>query len=90
MLVGLIPGPPEPAHDLNSFLEPLVEDLLHFWDGIELSIPTSSAMKKIRCALPYSGNLSWDKSFAFLVNFQFDGENFREWGWVYMWSRGTI
>ena len=32
LLAGLIPGPQEPEHDLNSFLEPLVEDLLHFWD----------------------------------------------------------
>jgi len=50
LLVGLIPGPHEPAHDLNSFLEPLVEDLLHFWDGIELSSPTSSAMNTL-CAI---------------------------------------
>ena len=45
--------------------------------------------------LPYSGKLSRDKTFAFLVNFQirgenFRGENFREWGGVYMWSRGAI
>ena len=32
--------------------------------------------------VPYSGKLSWDKTFAFLVNFQFRGENFREWGGV--------
>ena len=51
LLVGLTPGPHEPAHDLNSFLEPLVEDLLHFRDGIELRIPTSSAIKKIRALL---------------------------------------
>ena len=30
--------------------------------------------------VPYSGKLSWDKTFAFQVNFQFRGENFREWG----------
>ena len=46
LLAGLIPGPQEPEHDLNSFLEPLVEDLLHFWDGIDLSIVCSSAKKK--------------------------------------------
>ena len=51
LLAGLIPGPQEPEHDLNSFLEPLVEDLLRFWDGIELSVACSSAKKKIRCAL---------------------------------------
>lgn len=36
ILVGLIPGPNEPHHDLNSFLKQLVENLLKFWDGIEL------------------------------------------------------
>jgi len=40
--------------------------------------------------LPYSGKLSWDKTFAFLVNFQFREETFREWGGVYMWSHGAI
>ena len=37
--------------------------------------------------IPYSGKLSWDKTFVFLVNFLFHGENFRG---VYMWSRGAI
>ena len=27
ILVGLIPGPQEPSHDINSFLKPLVDDL---------------------------------------------------------------
>ena len=35
----------------NSFLEPFVDELLRFWDGIELSVADFSAKKKIRCAL---------------------------------------
>ena len=34
ILVGLIPGPHEPSHDINTFLKPLVEDLLKFWNGV--------------------------------------------------------
>ena len=51
MLVGLIPGPQEPKHDLNSFLGPCVNDLLKLWDGVELNISPNQCRKKIRCAL---------------------------------------
>ena len=50
ILVGLIPGPQEPQHDLNSYLEPLVNELKQFWRGIELDVH-SLGKKKIRCAL---------------------------------------
>ena len=40
ILVGLIPGPKEPKHDLNSYLEPLVNELKQFWKGIELDVYT--------------------------------------------------
>ena len=33
IVVGCIPGPSEP-HNLNPYLEPLVEDLLTLWDGV--------------------------------------------------------
>ena len=36
LLVGLIPGPKEPEHDVNPFLRPLVNELLLFWKGVEL------------------------------------------------------
>ena len=51
ILVGLIPGPHEPRHDLNTFLEPLVEDLLKLWRGVELNVSGMSCKKQIRCAL---------------------------------------
>ncbi len=28
IIVGIIPGPSEPQHDINSYLEPLVTELL--------------------------------------------------------------
>ncbi len=30
ILVGIIPGPAEPKHDINTFLKPLIEELKLF------------------------------------------------------------
>ena len=32
--MGIIPGRKEPKGDINSFLKPLVVELIHFWDGV--------------------------------------------------------
>ena len=37
IVVGLIPGPKEPKHNINSFLLPLVDDLIDLWDGVILN-----------------------------------------------------
>ena len=34
VLVGVIPGPKEPKHSINSFLRQLVEELKEFWQGV--------------------------------------------------------
>ena len=34
IVVGTIPGPKEPKGDMNSFLKPLVDELIEFWDGV--------------------------------------------------------
>ena len=36
IVVGIIPGPSEPSLHINSFLEPLVVDLLKLWKGVEI------------------------------------------------------
>ena len=36
LLVGLIPGPSEPETHMNTFLKPLVDDLLTLWHGISI------------------------------------------------------
>ena len=46
-----MPGPHEPKHDLNSFLEPFVSDLAKFWEGVELNVPSKGCRKKIKCML---------------------------------------
>ena len=51
ILVGLIPGPHEPHHDINSFLQPLVDELMLLWQGVEFNIHSSNEKKCIRCAL---------------------------------------
>ena len=51
ILVGIIPGPHEPSRDINSFLTPLVNELLLFLEGVELNVAGSNTKKKVRCAL---------------------------------------
>ncbi|XP_077996898.1 uncharacterized protein LOC144450190 isoform X2 [Glandiceps talaboti] len=36
VLVGVIPGPSEPKRDINSYLDPLVDELLELNDGVPL------------------------------------------------------
>ena len=49
IVVGLIPGPTEPKYTINSFLRPLVDELLEFWSGVSLNIQHQSIV--VRCAL---------------------------------------
>lgn len=35
ILLGIIPGPKEPELTMNTFLDPLVKDLLTLWDGVK-------------------------------------------------------
>ena len=53
LLLGIIPGPSEPAHDINHFLEPLVSELKQFLSGIPLKIHTETGIieRTVRCAL---------------------------------------
>ena len=51
LLVGLIPGPDEPKHDINAFLKPIVDDLLELWHrGIVVDLPVTG-IATIKCAL---------------------------------------
>ena len=53
IIVAVIPGPSEPRHDMNQYLEPLVCELLQFWTGKKLCICTSSGVVEevVKCAL---------------------------------------
>ena len=50
IIIGLIPGPSEPQININSFLSPLVDELLEFLDGVPLKVHSFSAPKIIKCA----------------------------------------
>lgn len=53
ILIGVIPGPSEPIHDMNSLLQPLVTELKSFWLGNPLKVCTENGVQEhtIRCAL---------------------------------------
>lgn len=46
ILIGIIPGPNEPKHDINTFLDPLVEELLLFWKGLNIMVATSGGKQE--------------------------------------------
>ena len=48
-LVGIIPGPREPSLHMNSYLEPVVRELLQLWKGIEMVTP--DRIQTVRAAL---------------------------------------
>ena len=52
-LVGIIPGPSEPELTINSYLDPLVQDLQKFWGGIELDVNRFGHVHSevVRCAV---------------------------------------
>lgn len=51
ILAGIIPGPNEPKRDVNSFLRPLVGELLDLWQGIPMHVHGEDHARNIRCAL---------------------------------------
>jgi hypothetical protein len=53
ILVGIIPGPHEPRHDVNTYLGPLIEELLLFWKGVAIDILMPSGIEKrmLKCVL---------------------------------------
>ena len=50
ILVGVIPGPKEPKKNVNSFLAPLVEELLHLWKGVIMTTEKNTKVL-VRAAL---------------------------------------
>ena len=50
LLIGVLPGPHEPKGTINTYLEPLVNDLMGFWNGIPLYVQGIGG-KRVRCAL---------------------------------------
>ena len=58
IVVGIIPGPSEPPTTINSYLHPLVTELLTLWDGVQVTIYSKgrclvcAGILSIGCDLP--------------------------------------
>jgi len=51
ILVGIIPGPNEPHHNMNSYLAPLVDELKTLWKGVEMKDKSNQGHNVYRAAL---------------------------------------
>jgi len=51
ILVGVIPGPKEPSLNVNTFIRPLVNELIEFWSGLLLNEPGISGRVVYKMAL---------------------------------------
>jgi len=51
IIVGSIPGPKEPELHINSYLKPLVDELLELWRGKILKTSSFFGIVPVRCAL---------------------------------------
>ena len=52
IIVGTLQGPFEPSKDINHYLQPLVQELLVLWNGVEVET-ADKGVQHIRCALLY-------------------------------------
>ena len=51
LLIGLLPRPCEPKHDINTYLNPLVLEFKQFLKAVNMTIPEKSTQKLVKCAL---------------------------------------
>ena len=58
ILAGVIPGPKEPSLHMNSFLQPLADELKQLWEGVYMNIPNKmstiirAALICVACDIP--------------------------------------
>ena len=51
IVAGIIPGPKEPEKVMNTYLEPLVDDLKKLWNDVYIEVPTLAVPVRVRAAL---------------------------------------
>ena len=53
ILLGILPGPSEPKHDVNPYIEPLIDELCEMWTWVTMQVHTASGTSSelVRCAL---------------------------------------
>lgn len=49
IVIGIMPGPSEPSMNINTYLQPIVDDLQALWAGVSITI--NGEQKKIRAAI---------------------------------------
>ena len=47
VVLGIIPGPKEPSLTINTYLKPIVDELLQFWSGVVLKEQENPALYKL-------------------------------------------
>ena len=62
LIVGVIPGPSEPSKTVNTYLRPLVKDLLALWSGVSMNIngkehSVRAALSCVACDVPAARKL---------------------------------
>ena len=51
LLVGILPGPNESSHDINTFLQPLVDELNKYLTGVNMKVHGYGTEKLVKRAL---------------------------------------
>ncbi len=52
IIVGTIPGPHEPKLTINTFLKPMIDELIGLWKGTQIKAPNSTlGVQSVRVAL---------------------------------------
>jgi len=51
ILLGIIPGPKEPKLNINSYLQPLVDELKEFWYGTEITLSSGRIITSRVCLI---------------------------------------
>ena len=51
LLVGILPGPHESSHDINTFLQPLVDEFNEYLTGVNMTVHGEGTEKLVKCAL---------------------------------------
>lgn len=76
ILVGIIPGPDEPPLHINSYLQPIISDLIDLWnDGISLTVGDTqktihAALLCVACDLPAARKVEPFLSFSLFSLYQ--------------------
>lgn len=51
ILIGMIPGPKEPKLNIDSYLQPLLDELKEFWSGVQLTSSTGQTFTTRICLM---------------------------------------